>query len=65
MSEATAVEVAVRFCVVLAIVYLRELQASIQMQILAVEVLVGAQDLHGDKSNIANETEGSLAVRVL
>ena len=45
MSEATAVEVAVRSRVVLPIVDLRELQASVVKEIVAMEILVLAQHL--------------------
>lgn len=44
MSEAAAIEIAVRVGVVLAIVDLGELQTSILMKIIAVEVLVGTED---------------------
>ncbi len=56
MSEAAAIEVAVGAGVVLAIIDLRELQTSILMKILPVEVLMGTEDLHGEKSNMGNQT---------
>lgn len=45
MSEAAAVKVAVRVGVVLAVVYLRELQTSILVKVFPVEVLMGTVDL--------------------
>lgn len=45
MSEAAAIEVAVRVGVVFAIVDLRELQTSILMKVIPVEVLMGTEDL--------------------
>lgn len=45
MSEATAVEVAVGARVVLCVVDLRELQASVAVKVLPVEVFVGTVDL--------------------
>lgn len=45
VSEAAGVEVAVGPRVVAAVVDLRELQASVAVEVLAVEVLVGAADL--------------------
>lgn len=65
MSEAAAVEVAVWTGVVLAVVDLRELQTSIFIELLPVEVLMGAEDLHGEETNIGNETQETLAVTVL
>lgn len=49
MSEAAAVEVAVRAGVVLAIVYLRELQTSILVKVFPMEVLMGTIDLQREK----------------
>lgn len=53
MSEATAIKVAVRAGVVLAIVYLRELQTSILVKVLPVEVLMGTMDLYREKGTWA------------
>lgn len=58
MSEAAAIEVAVRTGVVHAIVDLRELQTSILIKILPMEVLMGTEDLHRE-----NVTRGTLARR--
>lgn len=49
MSETAAIKVAVRAGVVLAVVYLRELQTSILMKLLPVEVLMSTIDL--DRKN--------------
>ena len=45
MSEATAIEVAVGTCVVLGIVNLWELQTSIKVEVLSMEVLMGTENL--------------------
>lgn len=65
MSEAAAIEIAVGVGVVLAIVDLGELQTSILMKIIAVEVLVGTEDLQRKKGNMCNEIQGTLAVSAL
>ena len=53
MSEAAAIEVAVGTGVVMAIVDLRELQTSILMKILSVEVLMGTEDLYREKRSFS------------
>jgi hypothetical protein len=45
VSEATAIEVAVGPCVVLGIVNLWELQTSIKVEVLSMEVLMGTENL--------------------
>lgn len=45
MSEAAAVEVAVRAGVALGVVDLRELQTSILVKVLPMKILMGAEDL--------------------
>lgn len=51
MSEATAVEITVRMCVTSGVVDLRELQATVLMEVFSVEILVLAEHLLKKRMN--------------
>lgn len=55
VSEAAAVKVAVRVGVVLAVVYLRELQTPILVKVFPVEVLMGTVDLQRENELAVSE----------